>query len=195
MRIAKYCTLDVKTITRGATILEAARRMRDEHVGCLVVVDEEGGKVVGIITDRDLTIRVLAGAESLREGLVESAMSDGVVSVNMADRVESAVAKMRTNGVRRVPVLDESGCAAGILTLDDVLETLSLSLADVGAEAVSKRMHAHRSHLTEEKDEMVAVFAELREKLAHAKWQAQETIFEEVDELKHLFERALRSIT
>jgi CBS domain-containing protein len=100
--------------------------MRDQHVGNLVVVDErELGRVpIGIVTDRDLVLEVLATGRDAHTAKVSDVMTRDPVTIEDTMDVEHGLERMRKHGIRRLPVVDRSGSLVGILTLDDVLELL-----------------------------------------------------------------------
>jgi CBS domain-containing protein len=133
MNAGEICNREVVVAYRKTTLAEAAKLMRDHHVGSLVVVvDRQAERVpIGILTDRDLTVAVLAkGAEplSLETGDV---MSTELTTVREADSVTEVLRLMRDRGVRRLPVLTPSGALAGIVTIDDVLDIVAEQLGDV----------------------------------------------------------------
>ena len=109
------------------SIGSCARRMHDEHVGCLVVVEESDGDAfpVGVLTDRDIAIEVVAF------GIDASALTAGdVMQGNLAvarddEGLLAVLATMRSNGVRRLPVVDAQGALVGILSADDLWEVLA----------------------------------------------------------------------
>jgi CBS domain-containing protein len=114
---------------------EAARLMRERHVGCIVVVEQgDGGRLpIGILTDRDIVMAVVAkdaDAKTLRAGDV---MTATVASVRESDTLYDVLSTMRSRGVRRVPVTGPHGTLAGILTLDDVLNALAGQLQALGS--------------------------------------------------------------
>jgi CBS domain-containing protein len=115
------------------TLPEAAKLMREHHVGSLVVVvDRLSERVpVGMLTDRDLAIAVLAKEVDARTLAVRDVMSTELFTVREQDSITDALRLMRERGVRRVPVLTHSGALAGIVTIDDVLDILAEELADV----------------------------------------------------------------
>lgn len=120
---AEVCTRDVAIAFRSTALIEAARTMRERHVGCLVVVDEtrEGRHVVGMLTDRDIVTAVVAKdveASTLRVGDV---MTDDVVSVREDDSVRDVLATMRRRRVRRVPVTAAQQRLVGLIAADDLL--------------------------------------------------------------------------
>lgn len=127
MPLGEICNRTVVVATRGTRLDEAARLMREHHVGSLVVVDETalGRKPVGIITDRDIVIEVAAMGVPLATVTVEEAMAPDLIIGRETDPVWDTVARMRDKGVRRLPVVDRDGVLQGILTVDDLLELLT----------------------------------------------------------------------
>lgn len=125
---------EVITVERTMPLTEAARLMREQHVGCLVVVRREtaqGRVPVGVLTDRDITVTVVAGgldAATLRVGDV---VDERLVSVREDDPLPEVLGVMRRAGVRRVPVTGAHDHLVGILSLDDVLLALAVSLQQV----------------------------------------------------------------
>lgn len=129
------------TADSSDTAERAARTMRDQGVGCLVVIEK--GRPLGILTDRDLVVRLLA------EGLDASApvgdfATYGPLTVSIHDSIETVSACMRTHGVRRLPIVDDDGSAVGIVTADDLLVLLGRGLADV-CESIENRSDATES--------------------------------------------------
>jgi CBS domain-containing protein len=106
--------------------------MREEHVGALVVVEqrEHGRRPVGILTDRDIVVGVFAKDESHVGTLdVGDVMTPEPVTATSDEDVGDVLRRMRSFGVRRVPVVDASGMLEGIVTLDDIMAGLSEELA------------------------------------------------------------------
>ncbi|MBI2961428.1 MAG: CBS domain-containing protein [Betaproteobacteria bacterium] len=127
MALGEICNRTVVVVTRGTRLDEAARLMREHHVGSLVVVDETaiGRRPVGIITDRDIVIEVAAMGVPLATVTAEEAMAPDLMTGLVTDPVWDTVARMREKGVRRLPVVDRDGVLQGILTVDDLLELLT----------------------------------------------------------------------
>ncbi len=125
------CTRTVVVAHRDLALNEAARLMREQHVGCLIVVDEwpEGRKPVGLITDRDIVTAVIAKDIDLRTLRVGDVMSGSPVIATEGESLLDTLAAMRRPGVRRVPVVDARGVLQGVLALDDVIETLGEQLS------------------------------------------------------------------
>jgi CBS domain-containing protein len=112
MKVDMICQRAVITIHKSASVLEAARRMREHHVGDLVVVEtKEGSRVpVGILTDRDLVVQVLAMEVAEIENLqVGDLLTDDLITITADAAPHLAMTRMRAEGVRRLPVVDTSG--------------------------------------------------------------------------------------
>lgn len=136
MRVSEICSRSVTHVGRTTKVVDAARRMRNEHVGGLVVVDEEHGRMVpiGIVTDRDLIVGVLAKDPDHLRGLDVGELLEGTVVTATEDEDLGPVLKrMRSFGVRRAPVVDARGDLVGILSIDDVIPALSDEIAEVAA--------------------------------------------------------------
>ena len=103
-----------------------ARRMHDEHVGCLVIVEDNDGEEfpVGILTDRDIAIEVVAFGLDPATMTAGDVMSEKPVLVEEDDDLLDALARMRERGVRRLPVVRPDGGLSGMLALDNLLEAL-----------------------------------------------------------------------
>lgn len=134
MPISEICNREVVIVQRNNTISEAAQLMRQHHVGDVVVVEERGGAriPVGIVTDRDLVVEIMAPAIDQMVITVGDIMVPELVTVKENAGLFETIEYMRAKGVRRVPVVDKGGGLVGILTLDDLLELLAeelLSLA------------------------------------------------------------------
>lgn len=110
-----------------------ARRMHDEHVGCLVVVEENDGSQfpVGMITDRDIAIEVVAFGLDPMAITAGDVMSEKPVVVEEDDDLLDALAHMRERGVRRLPVVRPDGALSGMLAFDNVLEAIGEELDGV----------------------------------------------------------------
>jgi CBS domain-containing protein len=130
MPISEICNREVVIVQRNNTISEAAQLMRQHHVGDVVVVEERGGvKVpVGIVTDRDLVVEIMAPAIDLNVITLGDIMAPELATVKEDAGLSETIEYMRTKGVRRVPVVDKAGGLVGILTLDDLLELLAEEL-------------------------------------------------------------------
>ena len=130
MPIGEICNREVVIVQPGSTAREAARLMRQHHVGDVVVVEERGGKRVpaGIVTDRDLVVEIAAPELDPSAITVGDIMAQDVATVKENTGIFEAIQYMRSKGVRRLPVVDGSGGLVGILALDDLLELLAEEL-------------------------------------------------------------------
>ena len=119
----------VITIGPDESVVAAAEKLRDNRVGCVVL--ERDGKPYGIITDRDLAIRIVAGGLDPRRTKVSDVATLDPVVVRDLEGVETAARRMREYGVRRLPVVDETGRLRGIITADDLVRVLGRELGDL----------------------------------------------------------------
>jgi signal-transduction protein with cAMP-binding, CBS, and nucleotidyltransferase domain len=113
------------------SIPDAARLMRDQHVGSLVVTDTSDGKPmpVGILTDRDIVVEIISRDISLDEVTVGDIMTYALLKVTEDENIFDVAQRMRARGVRRVPVISRLGDLIGIIAADDILELLSEELS------------------------------------------------------------------
>lgn len=117
MNVSEVMTAQVVTATPRSTIAEVARTMVEVESGVVPVVDD--GKVVGLITDRDIVIRVVAEGLGL-DTAVASVMTEEVETCREDDNVADAAAKMGSKQIRRLAVLNDQGKLAGIISLGDI---------------------------------------------------------------------------
>lgn len=131
MKAGELCNREVVTATREMSIFEAARLMREHHVGCLIVTEKVSGhtRPVGILTDRDIVIEVIAKDISPAEVTVGDVMTFTLLKVTEDENIFDVAQRMRCRGVRRVPVISNDGDLAGIIALDDLLGLLSQELS------------------------------------------------------------------
>ncbi|MBI3465258.1 MAG: CBS domain-containing protein [Planctomycetes bacterium] len=124
MSVGRICIRQVDTAQPSESVQAAGRRMLDRKVGTLVVVDEDN-RPVGMITDRDLAVRVVARGLDAYMTAVSQIMTPSPRTVQESTPIESALAIMRSAACRRLPVVGESGTLLGLVSLDDVLDLLS----------------------------------------------------------------------
>jgi CBS domain-containing protein len=134
MSVGEICNREVVTIGRKATVYEAARLMRNQHVGSLVVVDADSNtplKPVGIVTDRDLVVEIMA--KDVPEEVVTTGdiISHELLTARETDGVWETIMRMRAMGVRRLPVVNSGGNLCGMLTMDDLLKFIADELGDI----------------------------------------------------------------
>ncbi len=133
MSIGEICNRDVVFTLKSSTVQEAAQLMRQHHVGSLVVVEDGAGprKPVGLVTDRDLVVELVAENVSVDQVSIGDVMSDTVESAREDEGVWDVLRRMRQKGVRRMPVVDADGALAGIVTMDDAVDLLAEELSDL----------------------------------------------------------------
>jgi CBS domain-containing protein len=110
-------TENPRSIGASASVVEAARLMREEHIGSLPITDEE--RLVGMITDRDITTRVVAEAADPKMTSVEDVYSRDLISVEPDNDLDEALQLMARHQVRRLPVV-ENGRLVGIVAQADI---------------------------------------------------------------------------
>jgi len=149
MLLNSICTLDVACCGPRTTVLEAAHLMRRKHTGDLVVVDDDEDKAapLGIITDRDIVVEVLGNGLDPATTTVGSVIRTPVVIANQGEDTSQALERMRSHGVRRVPVVGEEGRLVGIITVDDLLKRLAAdanSLVEIISREQSREQRTRR---------------------------------------------------
>lgn len=133
MKVGEICIRDVVVIKRDESLRTAANLMREYHIGSLVVIDSDNDKAIplGIVTDRDLVIEVMAPEVNPDVLVVGDIMSMDLLMVEESQDLWEVLETMQQRGVRRVPVTDQSGSLIGILSTDDILEAFSMELSNV----------------------------------------------------------------
>jgi len=133
MPVSEICNREVIVVQRETTVNEAAKLMRQHHVGSVVVVEERKGVrvPVGIVTDRDLVVEVMAPELVQMVITVGDIMGPKLVTVQDGMGIYESIRYMRVEGVRRLPVVDSRGGLIGILALDDLLELLAEELLEL----------------------------------------------------------------
>ena len=147
MRVGDFCLRDVVQCTRDASALELSQLMRESHVGDVVVVDQPNGKkiAVGIVTDRDLVIEVMAKERDPALITAKDLMGGELVTVGEGNDVYETAELMRDRGVRRTPVVDDQGGLVGIVTLDDLLRIIGEQLALLARVIARERLQERQS--------------------------------------------------
>jgi CBS domain-containing protein len=119
MKLAAIMTGGIETITSHASLAEAAKKMASQDIGSLPVCDEPR-RVVGIITDRDITVRAVARGMDPNQTRVEDVMTRDVLSCSSESEVEDACALMEKRQVRRLLVTGQDEVPVGIVSLGDI---------------------------------------------------------------------------
>lgn len=127
MNVGELCIREVVVTEKESSIQQVAQLMREYHVGDVIVVQEKDNEriPVGIITDRDIVIELLALEIDLDSVTVGDAMSFDLLTAHVEDDVFDLVKKMEVKGVRRVPVVNGKGVLEGIISVDDLIDVFS----------------------------------------------------------------------
>ena len=136
MQVSQILSRDVETIRPDTTVKEAAQRMRSMDVGSLPVCD--GRNLLGMVTDRDITIRITAEGRDAANTPVQEAMTPDVTFVFEDQDVQDAAKIMRDQQIRRLPVLSRDKQLVGILALGDIAQTGNDRLAGDALEQISE---------------------------------------------------------
>lgn len=137
MNAGDLCTRKPQTVAPDASVRDAAKRMGRANVGCLVVTED--GFPVGMLTDRDAALAVLAGRLDPGSTRVRDVMTRPVQVIEGGASLTVALSLLRGSRLRRLPVVDEKGAVVGVLALDDVLRLLSTEIGDL-AEALRRQL-------------------------------------------------------
>lgn len=121
---------DVVTAEPEHTAYDVARKLRDQRVGCVIVVSKTNTPI-GIVTDRDLAVRVVAEGKAPKDVTVADIVTYTPLVLQETDGVETAVTTMREHGVRRLPIVDDKGHVVGIVTSDDLMMELGRQLGSL----------------------------------------------------------------
>ena len=132
MTIGRICSRDVDTAGPDETVRAAAQRMAARAVGTLVVLDDDR-RPIGILTDRDLAVRVVGDGRDPYTTAVAAVMTGAVQTAFGEMPIEDALSRMRAHAVRRLVVVREDGVLIGILSLDDVLALIAEEFRQVGS--------------------------------------------------------------
>jgi CBS domain-containing protein len=141
MKVKQICQRRVVMVKRSDDLAAAARLMREHHIGYLVVVEpsleEAGFTPVGVLTDRDIVVSVVAREADPRMLRVGDVMTPKPVTIMTEDSVTDALEQMKRIGVRRLPVVGDCGILQGVVSLDDLLTTVARDLGSA-AEAITR---------------------------------------------------------
>ncbi|MCF6150650.1 MAG: CBS domain-containing protein [Candidatus Kuenenia sp.] len=130
MSIGKICVREVYLAEEEESTYVAAQRMREHSVGTLVILDKDK-KPLGIITDRDLAMKVIAEGKDPAEVKVSQVMTINPRSLREDMPIEEGLRMMRGGQFRRLPVVDDKGALQGLVSMDDILELLAEELSQI----------------------------------------------------------------
>jgi CBS domain-containing protein len=135
-QVRQAMTSNPRTVTADSTIGEASRLMRDEDTGIAPIT--EGERLVGVVTDRDIAIKVVAEGKDPETTKVSQIASSNLVTVDPEQDLDEALSLMAQHQVRRLPVVEEDGKVVGILAQADVAQHADASRTGKVVEEISK---------------------------------------------------------
>jgi len=138
MSVGEVCQRHVVTIGPDESVRAAAKKMDAEGVGSVVVVDAEL-RPVGILTDRDIAMRVLRRQRNADETCVSEVMTDDVMTLRESASLRTGLGRLRSDGVRRAPVLDSGGHLVGIFAVEDALAYIARDVSAASQVAGAQR--------------------------------------------------------
>jgi len=189
MREVGHYHKDVETVGARASAQELAEQMTREAVGCLLVVDEQA-RPIGIVTDRDLALRVVAEGRSATETAAEAVMSQPLLAAEAADPIERVIERMCSHGIRRVPILRD-GKAVGLVSLDDLVVQLGSELDSLGSGLRHQFREARRSARLEEiREDLAERLRPLVEQIERAGGYTRQALLRELDSLRERMRRS-----
>jgi CBS domain-containing protein len=139
MHIQDVMTADVSFVEPATSILEIARKMRDGDIGSTPVVEDE--RLVGMVTDRDIVVRVIAEGGDVRTKTARDAMSPGVLYCFADQTVESVLESMGDQQIRRLPVIDRDKKLVGVVSLGDLALSGRRKAAGEALQEISQPAH------------------------------------------------------
>ena len=148
MTAGEYCNREVVITGQDVSVTEAAMLMRQHHVGDLVVVEKQGEKIlpVGIITDRDIVIEVVAQKADPEALIIKDIMSTALVTVEENQALLDTLALMQNQGVRRIIVVDAQGSLQGLLSADDAIELIAEAINNLTKLVKREISHEEKEH-------------------------------------------------
>lgn len=171
------------TARADATVLELAEEMDAEAVGTVVIVDDKG-LPVGIVTDRDILCRVIAEARNEAETTAEEIMSAPLVCASPDVSTVDALEKMAENRIRRLPIVDDEGRVTRVLSLDEVVMGLSDELFNLGQTLRVELMRdVNRSRGRRRREAREQAFEQIRTEAARIGSQARNFLRDELQDL------------
>jgi len=180
----------VCSVPEEATVRQIAAILERNRVGCVVVVGRDGS-ATGIVTDRDLTLRVVASGRDPERTQAVAVMTQPVVTVATEDSLEQAIEQMARHGIRRVPVR-EGSTVVGMVSLDDLLSDLGRELEDLGELArLHGRKRPHTAGLPQVREEAEIRIQAFRALLERAGERTGDVLVREFDTLREGLRRIL----
>ena len=147
MTLKTICNREVLIAQKNDTLVEAAKLMREYQVGSIVVIEEQNGVryPVGLVTDRDIVIEVIAKEVDINSVTLGDVMCRDIILGKENDDVNETIKIMRQRGIRRLPVVDDSGALVGIVTMDDLIDLIAEQLKDI-ATVIGKQQNVEKRY-------------------------------------------------
>ncbi len=130
MSLETFCKKPVYKMSPATSVVDACRLMEQNNVGCLIV--ENQGKLCGLVTDRDIALRVAGVRRDPQDTKVRDIMTPDPIRISMNSDLHHLTSLMHAYHVRRVPIVDGSDSTVGIVTLDDLIAMLGDEMFDIG---------------------------------------------------------------
>ncbi|NLA38313.1 MAG: CBS domain-containing protein [Methanomicrobiales archaeon] len=137
MGLVECCQKQVVAVSPDTPVVEVARIMKEKNVGSVIVISGDG-RPVGILTDRDLVVRIMAQERDPGEVRSREVMTRNLITFRDSMGIYEAIRKMADEGIRRMPIVDDAGILIGIVTLDDIIRMLGEEMAII-AENIEKQ--------------------------------------------------------
>lgn len=149
MKVGEYCKKAVVAIASSSDAAQAARLMRTQHVGFLIVYRDGDAlqRPVGVLTDRDLVLGVMARDIDPHAVTVDDIMSRQPLIANEIDELSDMLQAMRLAGIRRMPVVDARGAATGVMAIDDAMEVVSGLMCDIAGSIKTEQRQEWRERV------------------------------------------------
>ncbi len=147
MKVGEICTREVVCTNPETTVAAAAKLMRQYHIGDVIVTRDEKGRRIplGIVTDRDIVLGVVAPELNPAALTVGDIMGLELVTAGEGEDVFDAVERMRNKGVRRMPIVQEDGTLAGIVSIDDIIEVLAEEMNSLARLISREQLHEQQT--------------------------------------------------
>lgn len=130
MSLQKFCERPVVTISAEQSVIDACRLLREKNVGCLVAV--QNGKLSGILTDRDIALKVTGEKKDPQHTQVREVMTPDPMRIAVSKTLHDLTSLMHSHHIRRVPIVEGGDKVVGLVTLDDLVMLLGQEMADIG---------------------------------------------------------------
>jgi CBS domain-containing protein len=147
MKIGEICTREVVCAAADTPVAAAAKLMRQYHIGDVIITQNNGGKraPVGIVTDRDIVLGVVAPELAPDTITVGDIMGQELITAGEEEDVFDVVKRMRSKGVRRMPIVGADGALAGIVSIDDILEVLAEEMTELARLISREQLHEQQT--------------------------------------------------